>query len=187
VPASLELGKESSSGPHDNLYAKSYKLALGKASFFAECLPTWHSIKGAPMVHFASLFTVCTGRHSAKRLYQFLGVLSLPSYMFIALNKVGKTPFYLFLLLHPNKQNIYHIIITYTSQSSQNHHIHHKDHISHKDHKSHKFFTNMTKFRPSFTNISITNTLKHKFRPTSEQVSHISITSLKLHKSHNHH
>jgi hypothetical protein len=33
----------------------------------------------------------------------------------MALGKVTRNPFYLFLLFHPNKQNIYHIIITYTS------------------------------------------------------------------------
>jgi hypothetical protein len=58
-------------------------------------------------------------------------------------------------ILPPNsgRYNIYHIIITYTSQSSQNYHVHHRDHISQKNHKSHKFFTNIS----TTTNISITN------------------------------
>jgi hypothetical protein len=38
VHVSLALGKDDSSVPHDSLYAKSRKLALGKGSFFAECL-----------------------------------------------------------------------------------------------------------------------------------------------------
>jgi hypothetical protein len=71
-----------------------------------------------------------------------LGVSFLPSAMTLTLNKEPlcrvlsdqNTPFYLFFLLHPNKQNIYHIIITYTSQISQNHHIHQTHDIAHKDH-----------------------------------------------------
>jgi hypothetical protein len=80
---------------------------------------------------------------------------SLPS---VTLGKITNIPrFYLFFLFHPNKQNIYHryhIIITYTSQISHNHHIHNRDHIFHN---SNKFFTNMYMFIPSFTNINVTN------------------------------
>jgi hypothetical protein len=73
----------------------------------------------------------------------------------VTLGKVTQIPlFYLFFLFHPNKQNIYHIIITYTSHISHNHNIHKRDHIFHK---SNKFLTNMSLFIPSFTNISITN------------------------------
>jgi hypothetical protein len=65
---------------------------------------------------------------------------SLPT---VTLGKVTIIPlFYLFLLFHPNKQKIYHIIIIYTSHISQNHHIHQTHDIAHADHmflhKDHK-------------------------------------------------
>jgi hypothetical protein len=93
---------------------------------------------------FVSSFAECTKRHSAK-------LASLPSVKAITLGKEAlpvsrcaffaecntrqsgqNTSFYLFLLFHPNKQKIYHIIITYTSQISHNHHIHNRDHIFNK-------------------------------------------------------
>jgi hypothetical protein len=95
-----------------------------------------------------------------------------------------KPAFYLFLLFHPNKQNIYYIIIT----KFTNHHIHHRDHISHKNHithnhpKVHKIityitkFTNMSKFRPIFTNISITNSQTHVQTKFLTQVSQSPLT-----------
>ena len=61
------------------------------------------------------------------------------------------------MLFHRNKQNIYHIIITYKSLISHNLHIHNRDHIFHKNHKSHKFFTNVSMFTPSFANIHYRN------------------------------
>jgi hypothetical protein len=88
--------------------------------------------------------------HSTKKLYRFPGVPSLPSDMVMTLDKVSRqsdqnTPFYLFLLSHPNKQNIYHIIITYTSQSSQNHHIRQTHDIVHKYHMFLHKVTSITK------------------------------------------
>jgi hypothetical protein len=71
--------------------------------------------------------------HSAKRLYRCPGVPSLPSAMTLTLGKVTRIPFYLFLLFHLNNQKIYHIIITYTSHVSHNHHIHNRDHIFQKN------------------------------------------------------
>jgi hypothetical protein len=44
-------------GPNNILYAESYKQALGKGSFFTECLPAWHSTKNAPVDPFTSPFT----------------------------------------------------------------------------------------------------------------------------------
>jgi hypothetical protein len=85
---------------------------------------------------FASLVAECIRRHSTKvasflsasaitldkEALSVLGVSSLLSAMVMTLGKVTRIPlFYLFLLFHPNKPNIYHIINTYTSQSSQNH------------------------------------------------------------------
>jgi hypothetical protein len=124
--------------------------ALDKGSFLPSASTTTRGFTGSQV---CSLCQVMWSLHSAKALFVECNTRQSDH----------KPSFYLFLLFHSNKQNIYHIIITYTSQSSQNHHIHHRDHISHKDHKSHKFFTNMSKFRPSFTNISITNTHKHKY------------------------
>jgi hypothetical protein len=94
--------------------------------------------------------------HSVKRLYRCLGVPSLPSVLTLTLGKIPlcrdqNTPILFVFLFNPNKQKIYHIIITYTSQISHNHHIHNRDHIFHK------FFTNMSIFILSLTNISITN------------------------------
>jgi hypothetical protein len=130
-------------------------VALDKGSLFAECPLDWHSAKGSPAGPFVSSFAECICRHSAK-VDSLLSVkatalrkealpvprcaffaecydldtrqsISLPS---VTLDKVTRLPlFYLFLLFHPNKQNIYHIIITYTSQ---NHHIHNRDHIFYK-------------------------------------------------------
>jgi hypothetical protein len=90
-------------------------------------------------------------QHSAKKLHRCLGVPSLLSAMNLILVKVplcrvlhsANWPeylFYLFLLFHPNKQKIYHIIITYTSQISQNHHIHQTHDITHKDHMNLRVF-----------------------------------------------
>jgi hypothetical protein len=121
----------------------------------AECADR-HSTKGASL---PSARTTTLGKEA----------LLVPRCAFFAecnIRQCDQKPhFYLFLLFQPNKQNIYHIIITYTAQSSQNHHIHNRDHIYisqkpkisqvfhkykyDKDHKSYKF-------RPSFTNISIT-------------------------------
>jgi hypothetical protein len=56
------LDKKAPVGSHGCLCAESRKLALNKGSFFVECLPIWHSAKGAPVGPFAK----CTRRHSAK-------------------------------------------------------------------------------------------------------------------------
>jgi hypothetical protein len=126
------------------LYRVLVGMTLSKASFFADYLPFWHSAKGAPVDPFDGLFAKCVGRHSAKEAF-LPGVrtttlikeaLPVPSCALfvkcyghctrqrhslssVTLGKVTRNLlFYLFLLFHPNKQNIYHIIITYTSQSS---------------------------------------------------------------------
>jgi hypothetical protein len=159
VSAILTLGKKGSSGPLHRSLCRELPEALGKGSFFAECLMDGLSAKEAPGGPFASPFTECIGRHSAKgaslpsawttalskealpvpRCSFFAECYghstrqraSLPS---VTLGKVTRNPlFYLFWVFHPNKQNIYHIIITYTSQSSQNHHIHQTHDIAHKD------------------------------------------------------
>jgi hypothetical protein len=78
------------------------------------------------------------------------------------------TPFYLFLLFHPNKQKIYHIIITYTSQISQNHHIHQTHDIAHKDHmflhKDHKV-TSITKLFTTLTSTHINESTNIQYMP----------------------
>jgi hypothetical protein len=96
-------------------------LALGKGS------------ASGPLCQF--LCQVPRPQHSAKKFYRFPCVSSLPNAMVMTLGKVIRTPlFYFFLLFHPNKQKRYHIIITYTSHISQNHHIHQTHDIAHKDH-----------------------------------------------------
>jgi hypothetical protein len=105
-------------------------VALGKDSLFAECSPDQHSAKRSPVGPFVSFFIDCICRHSTK-------LASLPSAKATTLDKealpVPRCAFfaecynletqqsdrlpllYLFFLFHPNKQKIYHIIITYTS------------------------------------------------------------------------
>jgi hypothetical protein len=85
-----------------------------------------------------------------------------------------KAPFYLFLLLHPNKQKIYIIDITYISQ---NQNMYHQHHISHKYHHIKQV---------SQTYVSNTHKLKsqvsHKVLPTStssDQVSQTSFTNIR--------
>jgi hypothetical protein len=132
------------------------------ASSFVECI-RWHSTSSA-LGGTQQRLLVCRGsqpHHLAKKLYRGSGVPSLPSAVVMTLSKVTlcrvlhsiskvtKIPiFYLFLLFHPNKQKMYHIIITYTSHISQNHHIHQTHDIAHKDHmflhKDHKV-TSITK------------------------------------------
>jgi hypothetical protein len=97
--------------------------------------------------------------HSAKKLYRFPGVPSLPSVVALTVDKVPicrvlhstklpEYPFNLFLLFHQNKQKMYHIIITYTSQISQNDHIHQTHDIAHKyhmfPHNDHMFLHKLT-------------------------------------------
>jgi hypothetical protein len=113
---------------------------------------------------FQSLGRVLGPKHSVKKLCRFPGVPSLLSDMVTTLGKCNicrvldstkwpETPFLFVLLFHPNKQNIYHIIITYI------HHIVHRIII---------YITNLTSFSQtslspdqvfststSFTNISI--------------------------------
>jgi hypothetical protein len=101
------------------------------------------SAKEAPVGPFASPFAECSGRHSAKGASllsawtialgkeSFTGSqvcffaecyghstrqrASLPS---VTLGKVTRHKYYLFLLFHPNKQNIYHIYIIKFTESS---------------------------------------------------------------------
>jgi hypothetical protein len=143
-------------------------------SLFAECLPDQHSATRPPVGPFVSFFVECARRHSAKLaslpsaravalgkeafpvtrcsfFAECYGLntrqsTSLPS---VTLDKVTSIPLFIcfFYSLHINKR-----YITYTSQISHNHHIHNRDHIFHK---SNMFFTNMSMFLPSFTNISI--------------------------------
>jgi hypothetical protein len=84
-----------------------------------------HSAKRIPLCqlstsgHFVSFFAECSRRHSTKKLYRCPGVLSLPSAMTLTLGRVTSIHlFYLFLLFHPNKQKISHIIITYITYTS---------------------------------------------------------------------
>jgi hypothetical protein len=155
VPIGLALSKEVSSGPHSSLCGESRKLALGKgstsgpfASPFVKCTMR-HSSKGA----FCQLLW---SRYSAKKLYQFPSVPSLPSAMVMALGKehfvecntrqsVLKTHFYLFLSFHPNKQNIYIINITYITEST---------HVSPTP-----YISQISPHQTSFTNISLTKYL----------------------------
>jgi hypothetical protein len=150
VPAGLVLGKKGPVGSFANLFVECFKRHSAKTPSARQKEHQWAPLTG----HLSSalegtrqrsfigsqvclLCRVLWSRHSAKSL--------LPS---VTLDKVTKTPFYLFLLFHLNKQNIYHIIITYTSQSSQNHHIHQTRDIAHKYHmflhKDHKV-TSITK------------------------------------------
>jgi hypothetical protein len=95
----------------------------------AACLPSVSAIalgKEALSDPRCAFFAECYGHGTRQST-------SVPS---VTLDKVTRILlFYLFLLFHPNKQNIYHIIITYTSLSSHNHHIHQTYDIAHKDHK----------------------------------------------------
>jgi hypothetical protein len=112
------------------------QLALGKGStmsLFVSCFAEWtrrHSAKVASLpsvkatilgketlpVPGCAFFAECYSLDTRQSTY-------LPS---VTIGKVTRIPlFYLFLLFHPNKQNICHIIITYTSQISHNHHRYH--------------------------------------------------------------
>ena len=106
-----------------------------------------------------AFFAECYG-HCTRQRHSLLSV---------TLYKVTKDPpFYLFLLLHLNKQYIYIYIIDMT-YASQNHHMYDVSptpHIS-QDHKVHKFFSqtslsssHASPTSTSFTNISITNAHK---------------------------
>jgi hypothetical protein len=103
--------------------------------YLSECSPAQHSATSPPTGPFVSFFTECSGRHSAK-------LASLPSVRTTTLGKeallvprcsffaecygsdtrqrtsLGKVTnihlFNLFLLFHPNKQNISHNIIYIT-------------------------------------------------------------------------
>jgi hypothetical protein len=133
VPVGLALSKEVSSGPHDSLCAESRKLALGKGStsgsFFANCCgpDTWQRSFTSSQV--CLLCRVLWPWHSAKNF--------LPS---VTLGKVTRKPlFYLFLLLHPNKQNIYITESTHVSPTP--------------------YITQISPHKTSFTNISLTKYL----------------------------
>jgi hypothetical protein len=80
-------------------------------------------------------FLVCRvsqPQHSAKKLYRFPGVPSLPS---VALGKVTRTPFlFVFAISSKQTKDISHNHHIYTSQISQNRHIHQTHDIAHKDH-----------------------------------------------------
>jgi hypothetical protein len=130
------------------------------AGLFAECLMDGLLAKEAPLALLASPFVECAGRYSPNKASlpsiaaTIIGkqTLLVPRCVFFAecyghstRQRDQKTLFYLFLLSRPKKQNIYHIIITYTSHSSQNHHIHQTHDIDHMfPHKDHKI-TSFTK------------------------------------------
>jgi hypothetical protein len=167
-PLYRHLAKKPNVGPFTRAFAKRIR---------------WHSAKGSPVGPYVSTIAECTRRHAAmvgifpsvKARALDKEALPVPRCAFftecydldtrqntslpsVTLGKVNSiTPFLFVFLFHPNKQKIhhrYHIIATYTSHISHNHHIHNRDHIFHK---SNKFFTNMSMFIPSFTNINVTN------------------------------
>jgi hypothetical protein len=93
-------------------------------------------------------------QHLAKKIYRFPGVPSLPSTVVMTLgkvplcqvlhsiSKVTRIPLlYLFLLFHPNKQKMYHIIITYITKSSHTSNTRHSSQRS-QSHKYHKIVHN---------------------------------------------
>jgi hypothetical protein len=113
VHAEIALGKESSSRPVVNP--------------FVECLLEKRSAKGGTVGLFARLFDECSRRHStnvaslSSAAATTFGkeALSVPRCAFFVVcfghvtrQSSQKTIFYLFLLLHPNKQKIYIIDIT---------------------------------------------------------------------------
>jgi hypothetical protein len=113
-------------------------------SLFVECPPNSHSATRLPAGPFVSSFAECTRRHSAKlsSLPSVKGTIlgkeasSMPRCAFFAecydldtrqritlssvtLDKVTSIPYFnLFFLFHPNKQKIYHIIITYIIETT---------------------------------------------------------------------
>jgi hypothetical protein len=92
------------------------------------------------------------------------GVPSLPSAMTLTLDKVTRLPlFYLFFVFHPNKQKIYHIIITYTSHISHNYHIHNRDHIFCKKTQNSQVFRKHVYAHTKIHQHKYHTTLKHKF------------------------
>ena len=97
-------------------------------------------------------------QHSAKKLYRFPGVPSLPS---VALGKVTRTPFlFVFAISSKQTKDISHNHHIYTSQISQNHHIHQTHDIAHKDHmflhKGHMFLHKVTSTTKYFTTLTST-------------------------------
>jgi hypothetical protein len=114
VPPGLALSKGSSSGPHASLCKMELKraflpsvvcLPLGKRALVG---PTLVSVPSA-LVDTRQRESLCRlsgQQHSTKRLYRFLGVLSLLS---VTLGKVPRDPF-LFVFVIPSKQtkDIYH-------------------------------------------------------------------------------
>jgi hypothetical protein len=158
-------------------------VTLGKEITFAECPPAQHSITSPSAGPFVSFFIECSGRHSAK-LASLLSVratrlgkkaLPVPRCSFFAecygpdtrqRTSLGKVTnihlFNLFLLFHPNKQNIshnhhiYHIYIIYLTNtinqtSSQN--------ITNMFEHKHKY--------PTLKNISLKYLTKHYQHLTS--------------------
>jgi hypothetical protein len=115
-----------------------------RQSDFLPSVRTMTLNKEALMVPRYALFVECYGHCTRQRL----------SLSRVTLGKVTRNLLFIYFYYSIQTNKTY---IKYTSQSSQNHDILHRGHISHKNHKSHKFFTNMSKFRPSFININITN------------------------------
>jgi hypothetical protein len=119
-------------GPFVSSFVECIRRHSAKVAFLPSVKATTLSKEALP-VHRCAFFVECYGLDTRQST-------SLPS---VALGKVTRIPlFYLFFLLHPNKQKISHIIITYTSHISHNHHIHQTHDIAHKDHmflhKDHK-------------------------------------------------
>jgi hypothetical protein len=109
VPDCLALDKGITSGPLCQPLCQVRWEALDKREFFLSSARTATLGKEALPVSRCVFFAECYGHCTQPRL-------SLSS---VILGKVTRNPsFYLFLLFHPNKQNIYHIIIIYTSQNS---------------------------------------------------------------------
>jgi hypothetical protein len=134
-----------------------YVPSVRDGTTFAECLLAWHSAKGAPVGPKHRLCVECAAStrqrfllcrmpqpwHSVKKLYRFLGVPSLLSAIVIALGKDTlcrvshskkwpETPFYLFLLFHPNKQKISHNHHIYMTNIIESSHTSYTPHISQK-------------------------------------------------------
>jgi hypothetical protein len=117
-------------------------------SSFVECIRT-HSAKVAcfPSVSATSLgkevlpvprcafFAECYGH----------GTRQSTSMSSVTLDKVTRIPIFLFLLFHPNKQNIYHIYITEFTESSNTSSTRHSSQRSQR-HKYHKIVHNTNKY-----------------------------------------
>jgi hypothetical protein len=113
-------------------------LTLDKSPLFAECMWYWHSAKKFPVDLFDGLLLSALGRtrqrlllcrvprtqHSAKKLYRFPGVSSLPSAIVMTLCKVP-----LCRVLHSTKWPKYCFLFVSIIQSKQTKDISYNHHI----------------------------------------------------------